>query len=466
MKSLFYGVFLAALAWRPGISRAETPGCHDIRAKLKYTGSPGLVPEYFFRSLPASGKVTGTFNREHDHQYNQILDIKTGELTPIPGCLDAVASPDGGWLTTPYTHKPHCLIQVGLGFYPVSGLKGADEPLFVDTDLGGFYQSIAVVSKTAKETRYRVAVQTGDKRGNYFIMRDYVDPPRRKASVSQLKAIIESAVSGMTEFWGEKEERARQWVEQQKNDMHDSPEERALRVKGAQEDFEFLQRRIQALHVLLGMLTSAHSRQEIDAFIKSKPKELEEWDMRIKAADYALDDGPPKPLCGNYKPNSLKTAIISKDGTRVAAKVVDQDETVIFNLDPITGDCSPLVNLHRATGKADFSPDGKRVAFHLQKPSEGDESGWLPIPSKTMMSPAYVYDFETGATTEVTQGMTGNFLYPVFFSNGDLARVRFTFPNDQPRADFMVFELTPPNPAACAAVGNPPAGQDEVVPAR
>lgn len=119
------------------------------------------------------------------HEQNYLYNLSTGRRVRIPDRSDAVATPDGRYMTVPSTYTPDSNIR----FYPVAPMlealeEGRDatnvEPAFIhdhESMHGVYYQSTALLSDAAvtgqTETRYRLMFSGGADESNFRIV-DYL----------------------------------------------------------------------------------------------------------------------------------------------------------------------------------------------------------------------------------------------------------------------------------------------------
>ncbi len=102
------------------------------------------IPNYFFRPFPNSDHVSYA-----SASRNYILDLEKGAEVEMPGPYDPVPTPDQMLMTIPPDE--------GLTFYSVEDLqKGKREPLLVDKQLQGVYQSIGTVQSGSGEKTFRI----------------------------------------------------------------------------------------------------------------------------------------------------------------------------------------------------------------------------------------------------------------------------------------------------------------------
>lgn len=117
----------------------------------------------------------------------------------------------------------------------------------------------------------------------------------------------------------------------------------------------------------------------------------------------------------------LKLPMLSKDASEVSGRDMTQDGvTKIWKIDHKTGRCTEVENLGIEAGKADFSFDGRYLAFHLQANGSGD-LGFFRTPEQDMSMNTYIYDRKTKFLSKISYGRPGdNAYYPVFRKDGSL----------------------------------------------
>lgn len=122
-------------------------------------------------------------------------------------------------------------------------------------------------------------------------------------------------------------------------------------------------------------------------------------------------------LCGNI---DIKLPMLSKDTREVSGYDGQAGTTKIWSIQHETGNCTEVVDLGVTAGKADFSYDGRRLAFHLNSDPFMDTE-WFSEPSEDANYNIHIYDRVTKKITRVTQNYPGeNAYYPVFRKDGTL----------------------------------------------
>lgn len=150
----------------------------------------------------------------------------------------------------------------------------------------------------------------------------------------------------------------------------------------------------------------------------------------IMSRDYKVHDGKngqpaivpvgdPVNLCQG---KDLKLPMLSKDGTELAALDGITNTTKIFAVDPARKSCEEVLDLGVATGKVDFSFDGRFLAYHVSKIDLG--GGFFVRPDKGWSLQVHVYDRVMGRATIITSDMARNSYFPVFRKDGSLVFLR------------------------------------------
>ena len=167
------------------LAQGDTPGYCDIEAAhntLLVRPGPGEKPiddiNWFARPVP---------NPDGDwivgyamHDLNYLYNLTTGERIRIPDRSDAVATPDGKYMTVPGEYTPNNYPR----FYDNSVLldhleRGEDagdvEPVFIHAHDGlknSYYQSLGTLESTANVDVYRM-IFSGTSNASGFRMADY-----------------------------------------------------------------------------------------------------------------------------------------------------------------------------------------------------------------------------------------------------------------------------------------------------
>ena len=171
-------------------AQLEDPICKLNHYQPRYVSWLPETPSYFAKIHP-DGKFAFFIGSG-----NRILNLEERDLTKrlrtAPGSIDPVPCPDGKLLTVP-----------GMSLYETSAvLKEGDaaKPLLTDYDLGGVYQSCAVLSAVGRRTTYRVVTDSNgevsyrDYQVKYFNSQPAQVTPLREATLRcpemNLKTII------------------------------------------------------------------------------------------------------------------------------------------------------------------------------------------------------------------------------------------------------------------------------------
>ncbi len=131
------------------------------------------------------------------------------------------------------------------------------------------------------------------------------------------------------------------------------------------------------------------------------------------------NDQAPKPLCSNLGDAPYKLPMLSKDGQQLAAYDVEAGTTKIFRIvtAPNGGTrCEMTRDLGFATGKVEFSPDGKKITF-ASDTNDTNPGGvtWYEQPSLNSQNfQVYVVDLEEDTVQRISNQTRGNSYYPSF----------------------------------------------------
>lgn len=135
----------------PGFCDAETPGAEVLQVRPGPGEEPITDINWFARPVPnpENDWIVGYAMNNQNYLYN----LSTGQRIKIPDKSDAVATPDGRYMTVPSYYTPDGFVR----FYDNEVLldhldKGKDadqvEPVFIHEHEGtrqGFYQSLGHV---------------------------------------------------------------------------------------------------------------------------------------------------------------------------------------------------------------------------------------------------------------------------------------------------------------------------------
>jgi hypothetical protein len=129
----------------------------------------------------------------------------------------------------------------------------------------------------------------------------------------------------------------------------------------------------------------------------------------------------PQPLCPNLGDAPYKLPMLSKDGQQLAALDVESGTTKIFKIVKTdTGNrCDMTRDLGFATGKVEFSPDGKKITFASDTNDTNPyEVGWYQRPYPDQNFQVFVADLEADTIQRISNQAVGNSYYPSFWSDG------------------------------------------------
>lgn len=155
----------------PAYCRVATPGTEVVVQRPTSTEAPVDDVNWFARPVPVSGRYVVGFA---SHDQNYLYDLTNGRRVRIPDKSDAVATPDGRYVTVP----SHYTATKTVNFYDARTLvsrldEGRDAldvtPAFAHADADVedvYYQSVGVLSTTksgeATTTVYRMMFSGGN----------------------------------------------------------------------------------------------------------------------------------------------------------------------------------------------------------------------------------------------------------------------------------------------------------------
>lgn len=148
--------------------------CNPANPAIVKSVKTKRVPGYFFRPFPKSNM--GSYAAD-DHNYVLSLDNPEGSTEMIvPGSYDPVPTPDEQYMTIPSDDQADK--KKGITFFSMNKLLSGDtQPLYVDTQFKGVYQSIGTRHQDAVSPVYRILtdyVLPKDKTGTDGLsIRDY-----------------------------------------------------------------------------------------------------------------------------------------------------------------------------------------------------------------------------------------------------------------------------------------------------
>jgi len=142
------------------------------------------------------------------------------------------------------------------------------------------------------------------------------------------------------------------------------------------------------------------------------------------------NEHPPKPLCPNLGDAPYKLPMLSKDGQQLAAFDVEAGTTKIFKVSKLpngTSKCTMTRDLGFATGKVEFSPDGKKITFASDtNDTDPNSVGWYAQPDSSQNFQVYVVDLEEDTIQRISNQASGNSYYPSFWQDGTVAYMEQT----------------------------------------
>ncbi len=121
-----------------------------------------------------------------------------------------------------------------------------------------------------------------------------------------------------------------------------------------------------------------------------------------------------KEICPNFKSDDYRLPMISKDGQMVSLFDPTSGTTKILKIKD-NFECEVLKDLGFPTGKVEFSPSNKKIAFHVPNSyrkypgDDGDYTG----------SNSFIMDLDTDKITPISRNNTGNAYYPSFWNDDE-----------------------------------------------
>lgn len=154
---------------------------------------------------------------------------------------------------------------------------------------------------------------------------------------------------------------------------------------------------------------------------------FKEYTMRISPSgkkEIVKTNDEPKLICSNLGDRTLKTPILSKDGSMLSAYNERTGSTIIYEVvqgPDGSSQCQVFKDMGFATSKMEFSPQGNKVVFAMNSlqttPSKVSWYASPPVDSHNMN--IFVYDFSSDEMTKITNKSLGNSYYPSFTEKGE-----------------------------------------------
>lgn len=126
-----------------------------------------------------------------------------------------------------------------------------------------------------------------------------------------------------------------------------------------------------------------------------------------------------KPLCDGL---SLALPAISKNGMELSAFDPVTNETRVFEIGKSGEECKPKERFPGMLGKTDFSPNGKKIAFHIDHAS-ATKNSIFQMPDNDQDLSAYIYDREKKTFRQLRDVEGQQSYFPVFLSDDELALI-------------------------------------------
>jgi hypothetical protein len=307
---------------------------------------------------------------------NRVLNTLTGNLEQVPGAIDPVLSPDGRILAVPMTTAYDPLT----GKFNILEVKDIKEV----KDLPKYY----VYGNTVLEMKV-----TGTKEHKEIKMEHSLLKPEDLRLKNE-----RYLVSAMTLYGREKD-------------------------KDGKMPALYLDHEVQENYQSLGVLSSRGDDHRY--------RMLFQGESGVQSRDYALLSGKMQPsgsarkVCD--KMTGLDTPMISRDGTEFSAYDQENDRTIIVKIGSGGGDCRIVQTIPALVGKADFSPDGSKIAFHID--GNTDEHSFFENPNEKNRMTVMVLDRISGKISGIPGLPKENDYYPVFLDNDRIAFIN-TRPED------------------------------------
>lgn len=167
-----------------------------------------------------------------------------------------------------------------------------------------------------------------------------------------------------------------------------------------------------------GSVTSYRMLFETQEGIRARDYEYNEASKKLSPA------GPIKALCKSlrgYLPAQ------SKSGDEYSAYDAEKGVTHVFSIGKSGNECKITETLPGMVGKIDFSPDGKRLAYHVDKTMDNNFNKNI-IKSAGAISniESVVFDREKKIPAIIAKSTETNSYYPIFLDNNTLAYIDST----------------------------------------
>lgn len=150
--------------------------------------------------------------------------------------------------------------------------------------------------------------------------------------------------------------------------------------------------------------------------------------------------------------------MLSKDGRSLSAYDEADHAVRVYQLTD-QGKCQVQDRLPSMTGKVDFSPNGKLLAFALDSAAAPGETGSREYerPNADQRLRAYVYDRETKRLTQIDSEISGQTYFPVFLSDHEIGYIHAPETAEGNRMQIKVVDigrkdLIPTKCPACRAI--------------
>ena len=150
-------------------------------------------------------------------------------------------------------------------------------------------------------------------------------------------------------------------------------------------------------------------------------------DDNLKIRDLSLDvasgkmepGGPVRNLCTQKLNYALP--VLSHDGREFTYYDYESGKTRVMAVED-SGSCREVDWIPALVGKPDFSPDGRRLAFHIDQSTTN--TNYFATPDRSQQLGVYLYDRDVKKLSLLKSEPGVNSYYPTFISDHELAYVR------------------------------------------
>ncbi|RZA07490.1 MAG: hypothetical protein EOP11_07555 [Proteobacteria bacterium] len=149
---------------------------------------------------------------------------------------------------------------------------------------------------------------------------------------------------------------------------------------------------------------------------------------QVMARDYAYDSRAAKitplnqasPVCPSA-PNPIALPMLSRDGREFSYYDAKLGRTFIYEIEELGKRCALKDEIPALVGKIDFSPSGKRLAFHADLRSDQSSMFWQPNAQYNLG--LFAYDRATKTVVPLHAKPGEQAYFPVFLNENEIAYV-------------------------------------------